>query len=116
MAAKLKSKGDAAALKAAAKEAPVAKPAADKPRRKGNPEALAAAREGRVQPDRKITVLVKAKDSGLREGSGRYQKLAFVSKFKKTSEVLGQPYSDDGGKIDNGALAGMVKRGHITLT
>lgn len=117
MAEKLKTK------KAPAKAAKAEKPA--KAKNKGNPEALEKAREARdgkraEQHARKIKVLVKAKDSGLREGSGRYAKLAAVdSKDVKTvGDALGLTGTDGNGKeftIDMGAINGMVGRGHIEL-
>lgn len=118
-------KGDAEALKAAAKDTPVggkkAKGAApaEAPKRKGNIEALNKAREARsgdteAYKKQKIKVLVKAKDSGLRADSDRQRKLEFVQRFKTVGEALGGEYTT-GKTIDRGAISGMVKRGHIEL-
>lgn len=127
MAEKLKPKGaksaDKEGLKAAAKAAPVGgKKAAEAPKKKGNHEALAKAREAAAERKsalaaEKITILVKAKDSGLR--GGRLAKLEFVEKAKpkKVGDVLGQTFTHEGKEIviDAGALRGMEKREHISI-
>lgn len=116
-------KGDAEGLKSAAKKAPVGGGKAEKaPARKGNPEALAKAREASSAKQdafkaEKLTVLVKAKDSGLR--GGRLAKLEFVEKAKpkKVGDVLGQTFEFEGKEItiDTGSLRGMEKREHIKI-
>lgn len=115
-------KGDAEALKSAAKKAPVGGKAEKVPARKGNPEALAKAREAAGAKQEafkgmKINVLVKSKDSGLR--GGRLAKLEFVEKAKpkKVGDVLGQTFEFEGKEvtIDTGSLRGMEKREHISI-
>lgn len=119
-------KGDAEGLKAAAKKTPVGGAKAEKAEkpagRKGNPEALAKAREasGAKQEAFKaenLTVLVKSKYSGLR--GGRLAKLEFVEKAKpkKVGDVLGQTFEFEGKEItiDTGSLRGMEKRGHVAI-
>jgi hypothetical protein len=79
-------------------------------------KAERAARTGKAPA--KLTVLVKAKDSGLKASSGRFAKLVFAAKCKLTTDFLGKVVTDDAGKehkCDAGALAGMLKRGHIRL-
>lgn len=66
----------------------------------------------------KLTVLVKAKDSGLRPDSGRYVKLLAAEKAKTVGDWLGKEVSDATGamhKCDRGALGGMIKRGHVKI-
>lgn len=104
MAEKLKTKGsvkaaDKEGLKAAAKDAPVGKkpkvaPAeakAEAPKKRGNAEALAKAREARKEagsgPDkRKITVLKK--DHGARAGTDRQKTLDLLFKHKTAQSAL----------------------------
>ena len=66
----------------------------------------------------KLAVLVKAKDSGLAEGSGRLAKLEFAAKCKTVGDFLGQVVTDATGKehkCDAGALSGMLKRNHVKV-
>lgn len=96
--------------------------AAGKPR--GNPEALAKAREAgegkRAEfAAKKIKGLVKLKDAGLREGSGREAKLQALLGAKLVSDVIGTTVTDGNGKehtVDAGAIHGAVGRGHIELS
>lgn len=66
----------------------------------------------------KLTVLVKAKDSGLRADSGRYAKLALAEKAKTVADWIGKLATDATGathKCDRSALGGMIKRGHVKV-
>lgn len=106
MADKLKTKG--AAPKAA--KAPKAEKAA---KEKGTAVPRVSA-----NASKKIQLLVKPKDSGLR--GGRLAKLQAIAdnKPKLVSDILGTVVKDEAGKehkIDSGAISGMVKRGHIAL-
>ena len=65
-----------------------------------------------------LTTLVKPKDSGLAEGSGRMAKLVFAAKCKSVGAFLGQVVTDAQGKehkCDAGALSGMLKRNHVRV-
>lgn len=111
MAEKLKAKGDAAALKSAAKSTPVAgKNTAAKKR--GNTEALAKARAARSQgPDlRKIRPLIKVKDFKARAGTFRHQMLSDAVSSKTVQEFRGR-----NSKYDAGCLKFAIDSGHIAV-
>lgn len=61
-----------------------------------------------------FTVLVKAKDSGLKPGSDRFQRLAAVEKAKTLGEALAC-VTADGKPIAMDNIRGMEKRGHVKL-
>lgn len=112
-----KSVGDnAAAEKKAAKAAPKA---AAKGKAPAAPKAAKAEKASRGDDlGSKLTVLVKAKDTELRPDSGRYAKLAAAEKAKTLGDWLGKEVADATGKMhkcDRGALAGMLKRGHVKV-
>lgn len=111
-----KAVGDSArASKAAAKEAKVLGTPKVKAERKA---AAKAATSRSADHGQKLTVLVKAKDSGLRPESGRYAKLAAAEKAKTVGDWLGKTVTDATGavhKCDRGALGGMIKRGHVKV-
>lgn len=61
-----------------------------------------------------LTVLVKAKDSGLKDGSDRYMRLQAIEGCKTVADALAKTIA--GGKriaMDN--LRGMEKRGHVKI-
>lgn len=94
------------------KLAKVAQPKAAKTKTAIKKEAKAA-RSG----TRKITVVCKdASKTNIRPDSDRFAKLAWVIKNKPatTADAIGKMYKP-GKKLAAGCLAGMVKRGHITL-
>ncbi len=65
-------------------------------------------------PATKLTVLVKAKDTTLKQGSDRYARLAAIEKCTTLGAALAKTI--DGGKpikMDN--IQGMIKRGHVRL-
>lgn len=108
--------GARAANKGAAK-APTAKAAAA-PKAKAAPKADKAPASRTADHGQKLTVLVKAKDSGLRPDSGRYVKLQAAEKAKTVGDWLGKEVADATGnmhKCDRGALGGMIKRGHVKI-
>lgn len=111
-----KAVGDSArATKAAAKTAKVLGTPKVKAERKA---AAKAATSRSADHGAKLTVLVKAKDSGLRPESGRYAKLAAAEKAKTVGDWLGKTVTDATGaqhKCDRGALGGMIKRGHVKI-
>lgn len=111
-----KSVGDnAAAEKKAAKAAPKA---AAKGKAPAAPKAKAEKASRGDDLGSKLTVLVKAKDTELRPDSGRYAKLAAAEKAKTLGDWLGKEVADATGKMhkcDRGALAGMLKRGHVKV-
>lgn len=119
-----KSVGDnAAAAKRAAK---VETPAKTAPAKGAKGKAAPAAKGGAAKAvtsrsadhGQKLTVLVKAKDSGLRPDSGRYVKLLAAEKAKTVGDWLGKEVTDAAGgvhKCDRGALGGMIKRGHVKI-
>lgn len=106
--------------KKAMKKASKAKRVVFDPKRmiaKGNTEGLKKARVAKMAgsvnkyADRTIKHLVKLEKSGLR--SGRYARLAFVLKHKKTNDVLGKKV---GGAVITGVdLSFMVQKKHIQL-
>lgn len=105
-----------AASKAKA-EAKASKPAAAKPA-KGKAAPAKATTSRSADHGQKLTVLVKAKDSGLRPDSGRYVKLLAAEKAKTVGDWLGKEVTDAAGgvhKCDRGALGGMLKRGHVKI-
>lgn len=109
MANKLKTKGAKPAAKA---------PKADKPAKAAKEKTGTAVPRVSANASKKIQLLVKPKDSGLR--GGRLAKLQAIAdnKPKLVSDILGTVVTDDAGKehkIDSGAISGMVKRGHIAL-
>lgn len=113
---------DTAGLKAAAKTAPVkGKPTAkvattEAPKRKGNPEALAKAREARkngVVENRKYKVLVKRGDVKVREGSWTEAMVGHILANKDTDSANAalkgdRPYKDR--KLD---FSWAAKKGYI---
>lgn len=110
MADKLKTKG--AAKAPAAKKAP----AADKKVAKG--AAAAATERANANHAKKIKLLVKPADAGLR--GGRLAKLQAIADNKPATvgDIIGTVVKDEGGKehkIDMGSLSGMAKRGHIAI-
>lgn len=132
MADKLKTKGslkagDKEALKGAAKDAPVGKkprtapePKAEKAeasKKRGNPEALAKARETRKDkgPDnRKIKALIKAKDIKAREGSYRREMVEALLSSKTVQEFY-ETKLIGGKKPTSGDLAYAVKDELVTV-
>ena len=69
--------------------------------------------------DKKIKGLVKsAEDAGLRPGTIRAKMLDTVLKAKNTDEILGKEVTVNGEKhsIAGNNLAGMISRGHISLS
>lgn len=120
MAEKLKTK---AAKSGGKGPRPVGTPTKAAAKNKGNPEALAKAREAgaakRTESHaRKLKILVKAKDSGLRGGRLAKLKALEDAKPKTVGEALGITCVDEGGKehvIDMGSLSGMAKRQHIEI-
>lgn len=98
MAEKLKTKSAAKAdkegLKSAAKSAPVAKKnAAEPPKKRGNAEALAKARESKGPDTRKITANIKAKDIAARPGSKRHEMLTALLSSKTVQDFRDKGYS-----------------------
>lgn len=117
MAEKLKTKG---AAKPAAKKDAAKAPA--KGAAKGGAGAAklkeAAAARTSANHAKKIKLLIKPKDSGLR--GGRLAKLQAIADNKPATvgDIIGTVVTDEGGKehkIDMGALTGMAKRGHIAI-
>lgn len=111
---------NARTAKAAAKAEAPAKTAPAKGKGKAAAPAKAAKPTTSRSADNgaKLTVLVKAKDSGLRPESGRYAKLAAAEKAKTVGDWLGKTVTDATGaqhKCDRGALGGMIKRGHVKI-
>ena len=106
------------AAKAAAKAEAPAKTTKGKAAPKGNAAAPKAPASRTADHGAKLTVLVKAKDSGLRPDSGRYVKLQAAEKAKTVGDWLGKEVADATGnmhKCDRGALNGMIKRGHVKI-
>jgi hypothetical protein len=63
---------------------------------------------------KKISVLVKPTDSGLREGSNRYEILVAATKSKTTDDLLAKTVGE-GVAITGSNIKGMLERGHIEL-
>lgn len=110
----------AAAVRANKRTAKAAKARGDAAAVAGKPAKAKRGNGGRrgYDPEQKLTVLVKPKDSGLAAGSGRMAKLERAVKCKTVGEFLGSVVTDANGKehkCDAGALSGMVKRGHVRL-
>jgi hypothetical protein len=108
------------AEKAAPKAPAKAAPAAKAPAKAKSPEKAPAKTGGAGEryAGKKIAHLVKLTESGIRETSGRYAMLAHVLKCKNTDEALGHTVTTSDGKevvIHGDNLAGMLKRGHISL-
>lgn len=106
----VKTMADKKAEKLSKKAAPAKAAATDKPKRAGNPEALAKARAARADagPDvRKITILKK--DNPYREGSGRAESFNALLKAKSV-----QDYKDAGGKVKY--IARWAEEGFIKLS
>lgn len=82
---------------------------------KAEPKAKAAAApKAKADTTAKLTILVKAKDSGLKPGSDRFLRLQAIEKCKTLADALNQTI--DGGKriaMDN--IRGMEKRGHVAI-
>jgi hypothetical protein len=116
---KAAAKGDAEALKAAAKTAPVGgkKAATEAPKKRGNPEALAKAREARAAgPDtRKITVVGTAKEhlAGVREGS--YRGLMLAGLFRSKTVQAFKELEINGKHPTSGDLKYAVDAGFVTV-
>lgn len=115
-------KGDAEALKTAAKKAPVGGPkteaAPKKPR--GNPEALAKAREQNAGKQaelraKKIKALKKPKEIEAREGSFRHTMLTDLLSSKTVGEFYDKSPADSKSKYDAGCLRFAEGAGYIEL-
>lgn len=109
MVAKLKTKGAA--------KAPAKKPA-DKPKGAAKGAAAAATERANANHAKKIKLLVKPADAGLR--GGRLAKLQAIADNKPATvgDIVGTVVKDEGGKehkIDMGSLTAMVKRGHVAI-
>lgn len=119
-ATKLKTKGDAEALKTAAKAAPVGgkkvAPEATPAKRKGNPEALAKARaaKGPKAPDtRKLAIAAEhAKGNPYREGTKAAATFDLMKKHKTVASFLDAA----GEEHDTAYLRYASRDGYITLT
>lgn len=78
------------------------------------PAPTKAAPKGKADTSAKLTILVKAKDSGLKPGSDRFTRLQAIEKCKTLADALA--ITIDGGKriaMDN--IRGMEKRGHVSV-
>ena len=110
MADKLSKKG------AAAPKADTKAKGGDKPKAKGNPEALAKAREAsaasrEASRARKIKPLIKPKDIAAREGTFRHQMLTDLLAAKTVGD-----FYDAGEKYDAGCLRFAVENNIVSVS
>ena len=77
-----------------------------------------APKEPKVKLDKYVKNLVKAADSGLRAGTGRYQFLEASESAKRVSDLIGKEFQvgDKTVKLNAGNIQGMFSRGHIALS
>lgn len=68
--------------------------------------------------DKFIKVLVPAAESGLREGTGRFQFLQAAESATKVGDLIGQEFTvgDKTVKLTGANIQGMFSRGHVALS
>lgn len=111
---------------AVAAEAPLAeptkrtrKPKAEKVAKEPKaPKAPKPPKEPKVKVDKYVKNLVKAADSGLRAGTGRFQFLEASENASRVSDLIGKEFQvgDKTVKLNAGNIQGMFSRGHIALS
>lgn len=114
------------AAEATSAEAPLAeptkrtrKPKAEKaPKEPKPPREPKAKKEPKAKVDKYVKNLVKAADSGLRAGTGRYQFLEASESASRVSDLIGKEFQvgDKTVKLNAGNIQGMFSRGHIALS
>lgn len=81
-------------------------------------KAAKAAKEPKTKIDKHVKNLVKAADSGLRTGTGRYMFLEASESANRVSDLIGKEFTvgDKTVKLNAGNIQGMFSRGHIALS
>ena len=75
-------------------------------------------KEAAPKIDKYVKVLVTAAESGLREGTGRYQFLKAAESATRVSDLIGQEFAvgEKVVKMNGSNIQGMFSRGHIALS